>query len=94
MVDVDYEAWARHRDLDQTIGHAPEEKIGTLELPKLPRGHRLKILEDDDGSTIEDSKGVVLVMNITKVFDKHPDIKVNSLNLSFLRGDLLYTYSE
>lgn len=94
MVDADYEAWARHRDLDQTIGHAPEEKIGMWKLPKLPRGHQLKILEDDDGSTIEDSKGVVLVMNITKLFDKHPDIKVNSLNLSILPGDLLYIYTE
>jgi hypothetical protein len=88
-VDVDYAKWARRRDLDQTIGHAPSQKVGTLKLPKKlrqkVRGQKqVKILEDEDGSVIEDSKGVVLVMKITKLFDQHPDVQVNCLNFIFL----------
>jgi hypothetical protein len=84
MVDVDFEKWARHRDLDQTVGHAPSKKIGTLKIPKRQGSKRgpkqVKILEDEEGLVIEDSKGVVLVMKITKLFDQHPDVQVSCLN--------------
>jgi hypothetical protein len=66
----------------------PEKKIWALKLPKLPPDHEVKILEDDNGSTIEDSKGVILIMKITKLFDQHPYIKVDSLNSSILPGYL------
>jgi hypothetical protein len=34
-VKVDFASWAKHRDLDETIGHSPNKKIGPLPLPKI-----------------------------------------------------------
>jgi hypothetical protein len=75
-VNVDFKKFARHRDLDETKGHAPEKKIGPLRFRDL-RYFKSKQFEDgknwkgipgDDGSTLEDVYGVTLFMHLTKVF--------------------------
>jgi hypothetical protein len=85
-VTVDFETFAKHRDLDQTIGHAPEKKIGPLRFKDL-RGFKgatfeadrnWKEIPGDDGCVVEDANGVPLIIHITKVFTQS-EIHVSSL---------------
>jgi hypothetical protein len=75
-VDVDFKKWARSRDLDETVGHAPKRKVPTLRFPKLPKGHKPVELKTDDGATLEDGYGVPLLLSFTKVFEPIPEIEV------------------
>jgi hypothetical protein len=74
-VGVDFKKFASHRDLDQTKGHAPEEKIGPLRFRDLRTfkntefegGRNWKGIPGDDGFTLEDGFGVALILHVTKV---------------------------
>ena len=73
-MNVDFKKFASHRDLDQTKGHAPVEKIGPLRFRDLRTfknkvfegGRNWKGIPGDDGSSLEDGFGVALMMHITK----------------------------
>jgi hypothetical protein len=83
---------AKHRDLDETVGHAPNKKIGPLRFPPIP-------IEDDpvpilsvNGCVVEDRNGVPLVYKVTKVFDKHfKDISVSCNQSPMIIPDSLLT---
>jgi hypothetical protein len=77
-VDIDFKKFASHRDLDQTKGHAPEKKIGTLKFKDLRKFKNKTFTKDkkkwkripgDDGAIVEDRFGVILIKHITKVFN-------------------------
>ena len=78
-VKVDFASWAKHRDLDETVGHAPNKKIGPLPLPKIPIDDNPVPIVSVNGCVVEDTNGVPLIYKITKVFGKHyKEISVSS----------------
>jgi hypothetical protein len=89
-VDIDFKEFATHRDLDQTKGHAPEKKIGPLRFKGLRRfknktfadGKNWKRIPGEDGATVEDGFGVLLIKHITQVFNPE-EIHMCAFILSF-----------
>ena len=82
-MNVNFKKWAKHRDLDQTVGHAPHKKIGVLRLPKIPNKDHPIELKAANGLVVEDAHGIPLIYHLMGVFKPH----FNEISVGLSLGD-------
>lgn len=67
-VDVEYEEWARQKDLNETPSKSPLDPPGVLKTPKLPAGNKSVVLKAKHGLVIEDKNAFIIIILIKNVY--------------------------